>query len=883
METSLRSRPSVAPKKAERSLSTKLTKGNAPLPRDNRGKKSIDDKIKKRMSMRYADISSPTQLDGAPPIPSMAGLIPAGQQSATAMRDTDEDVRDRTATRDDPKAVADDRKMLNAEDFDPAAYLKLKLANSTESELKSLQSSLRNAISDTASELQRSVFKNYAEFVLISKEISVLENEMIELKDLLSEYKSMPSTLHIPDPTSISSSTLSTYKRSSVADLRVLYFNQMQNLHASIEGASKFVPTTPGRHVVGEMEGVFSLNAATYKITGKVKFVVLDDAVLVAKRRRRNAGPSTDGSGSTVNEGKLVAEKCWPLNEMLVLDTKDSATMTNVFKIRHGKETHVYRTESPSDKKSLLAQFRQVAEELSQKRRKEREGEHERRKSLWQAGTNTSGRNSPVPAMPVPDWMADLAKRGGEIPGVTVDAKEKAERDARWVGDWADDLTVSIALKEWTKAVELVEQGQARLAVTPLLATKLPPLTSQLISSLLQSLSLPSVRKTSVVSLISLLNRLKAGSAARSTFLDMRAQVLHSLTRKIRFEGHIGTYIGELSIVYFTGIKHTADWYLASFKENEVASSFIAWTKKQLDEYGKIFRKQVYSKDVDPKVVQEAIQISQTQSRKLLQEYGLDFRYLLDEILVEHPKEEPKTASKIAFSDHRLSKQSELSLANLAKLVEPQSQSTLAPPPPPPTISAAPPPINRRRSPLPGAGGGSRTPAPPPPQLNLEDAEYTMPSASLRSPGSGNSGYSNMTSRLGDNTPSNAPLLNARLPYPPSALRSRTPTQTQSNTPGSAPMSNVPLASPLPRQPASATPYRMRDRSDSYRSDGHREGSESGADPSGSYRERPPRSARASPTPRSPVPLPPRSANRPGSAMGQRTPVAAVAQREGMI
>lgn len=40
-----------------------------------------------------------------------------------------------------------------------AAVLKLKLANSTEAELKSLQSSLRGAAKDTASELQRSVFK----------------------------------------------------------------------------------------------------------------------------------------------------------------------------------------------------------------------------------------------------------------------------------------------------------------------------------------------------------------------------------------------------------------------------------------------------------------------------------------------------------------------------------------------------------------------------------------------------------------------------------------------------------------------------------------------------------------------------------------------------
>ena len=47
--------------------------------------------------------------------------------------------------------------------------------------------------------------------------------------------------------------------------------------------------------------------------------------------------------------------------------------MTNVFKIRHGKETHVYRTDISADKKNLLTQFRHVAEELAAKKRKERE------------------------------------------------------------------------------------------------------------------------------------------------------------------------------------------------------------------------------------------------------------------------------------------------------------------------------------------------------------------------------------------------------------------------------------------------------------------------------------------------------------------------------
>lgn len=38
-------------------------------------------------------------------------------------------------------------------------------------------------------------------------------------------------------------------------------------------------------------------------------------------------------------------------------------------------------------------------------------------------------------------------------------AKDKLERDTRWVGDFTDDLTVAIALRKWDHAVALVEEG----------------------------------------------------------------------------------------------------------------------------------------------------------------------------------------------------------------------------------------------------------------------------------------------------------------------------------------------------------------------------------------------------------------------------------------
>lgn len=60
---------------------------------------------------------------------------------------------------------------------------------------------------------------------------------------------------------------------------------------------------------------------------------------------------------------------------------------------------------------------------------------------------------------PLPEWMADFARSpaGGKSPA--TDAKQKAERDAQWISEWADELTVSISLKEWEKATKLVEDG----------------------------------------------------------------------------------------------------------------------------------------------------------------------------------------------------------------------------------------------------------------------------------------------------------------------------------------------------------------------------------------------------------------------------------------
>lgn len=114
--------------------------------------------------------------------------------------------------------------------------------------------------------------------------------------------------------------------------------------------------------------------------------------------------------------------------------------------------------------------------------------------------------------------------------------------------------------------------GQKRVPSIPPLKDKLAVLTASLTSALLYSLSEPSHRKTSVVYIASLLIKLGAGPAARAAFLATRGELISKRIRSIPFEGDIPLYIFDLAIVVFTAIKHTAEWFLASFKENEAAS-----------------------------------------------------------------------------------------------------------------------------------------------------------------------------------------------------------------------------------------------------------------------------------------------------------------------
>ncbi|CDR98683.1 hypothetical protein, partial [Sporisorium scitamineum] len=608
------------------------------LKKSKKKASQVGSNLKKRLSMRYAE---PTQLgpggfSAIPAVPSLPPMpqihiddrphhdiddryLPAiGETSHDAAYDPDDNElnairkssdtqRTRTDVFEGDPAV--DLQLLTQSDFDPQAYLRAKLSHHSESSLRTFKSSLAAAKQAANDDLKRQVFKNYSEFITISKEIATLENDMLELKELLSEWKQLPQALELDDSTTASfSDSFSRAKasgkanRNSTIDLQQIYRAQITSLWEGIEGSQKFLPYVPGRHLIAEASSFTELNAATYKPQQSVALFLLDDLLLIATRRKRQMSSKV----------RLVAERCFSLAEIVVIDLKDGGDLTNAIKIKRARETHVYRADRAEDKRALLNAFRRVAEELAKKRRNESEygaaaAEARKRESTLlssppiaqhqfdalRLGPTAAGRINDVGLLtPIGEDRDPMEAGGGVMAAAAASAASERKDPGRWNNDFADELSVCIALREFEQAVTLIEKGRAVLstyspsdAASLDLSAKLAARTSELVSAISSDFVRQHLKKSLVVQNASYLLRLDQGEKARQLFLDARTELLKKRTRQITFEGDTAFYISELGMVHFTLIKNTSEWYMSAFKDGRMASGFVEWAWERVVEF----------------------------------------------------------------------------------------------------------------------------------------------------------------------------------------------------------------------------------------------------------------------------------------------------------
>lgn len=573
-----------------------------PLPNEG----EVAPAVRKRLSMRYGAGWSPGGVAGlapvaghareeVPPVPSVppVGGMPTGQPEAPSFADgaaplVEEENTGMAIPLGQPAAPASyasvgppaaaaggasiPMSVFAKDSFDAPTFVSEQVQQRDEAALRELQRTLAQYKEATQKQLKAQVFKNYSEFITISKEIAVLENDMLELKELLLEWRQLPQLLQVDEASDVTGGlelgqglsglrTLGRTGRNSMVDLEQIYRTQINSLWENIEGSQKFVPYAYGRHLIAETSQFVELNAATYKPKQAIALFLLDDLLLVAVQRKRQYG-------SRVH---LVAERCFSLSEIVVVDLKDGRDVSNALKIKRGKEVYVYRTERAQDKRALLNAFRRVGEDLANRRKRERQ-------SVLAASRTPHAAQVDTPESSLdPDSSTALLVTAGSR------AEREQDSDVQSLGPWlsgvTDELAVHIALREWDEAVALVQKGRRKLANRPVSEGPLYALhesfttcTNELVDAICTELASPVQRKSTMVRDVGLLLRLDKGREARQLFLDARTELLRRRTRQIKYEGDVSLYISELAVLHFTLIKNTGDWYMSAFKEYKMAS-----------------------------------------------------------------------------------------------------------------------------------------------------------------------------------------------------------------------------------------------------------------------------------------------------------------------
>lgn len=340
------------------------------------------------------------------------------------------------------------------------------LADASDVDLREYQSNLRRIKNRTSTDLQLNVYQNRTQFVAISKEAEKLKGEMRTLRGLISELTSSLGSAAIgasaPEPrVSNENSAVRARKqanRSSVAHLEAMWNTQLYALWKSVEGSQKFLPAIPGRHVVHETGHWVELDAATWKARRPAHIFLLNDQLLIATKKKRRVDPNTvNGNAAQETTTKIVADKCWPLQDIDILDLStataslggDRDEMSNAISIRHGNESFTYRIDKAAgaEKANLLLAFRRTVDELRRTLKAETEEISSKSKSNLEYFASRDQALAKEPE----------TLKASDRPQILVEVDGK-HQNLRWVESQIDKLDSDISLQKFEDAVRHVEK-----------------------------------------------------------------------------------------------------------------------------------------------------------------------------------------------------------------------------------------------------------------------------------------------------------------------------------------------------------------------------------------------------------------------------------------
>ncbi|KAI9891073.1 MAG: exocyst complex component exo84 [Vezdaea aestivalis] len=589
------------------------------------------DLVKRRYSTRFTQL--PKGIDGSTPaIPSLPTNF--DQYNRPSSRDE----RDGSSRR----GITLDTNVLRDPRLDAEKYVANVLVDASSGDIDTYRSNLRKLQSRASADLQQNVYQNRTQFIKISKEAEKLKGEMRMLRGLMSELRTNTSVMAAATDSTYESMTATARKhanRSSVANLEAMWNTQLQSLWKNVEGSQKYLPAIPGRHIVKQSGNWIELDAATWKPRRMMHLFLLNDHLLVASRKKKRVDPSANGASTKVQAvpSKLVAERCFPLQDIQLLDLaassaaqsvgttsrRDLSQVSDALSIRSGNESFTYRNDrDTSEKMSLLLAFRKTLEEL---RRALRSNPSAPAAKVVDSLNYFASRD---PGLLNEPSLLDRLSDSRDQPALMIDVDGK-QQNLRWVEGQMDELDMAIALQRVPEAVDLVERLR-RLArnlkannamAQDLINFKVDERASRLADLVTSRLVDQHASKAGTMANVQALSRLGFEDRAREAFLDARSQILRKRSRQSPPTPELRTYIFHQSYITFTLLKNTLTTFTAAFPP-QASSAAIAWAREHVEAFNRFLDHQLPERGTAER--DECLEVAR-QHALVLKEVGVDF------------------------------------------------------------------------------------------------------------------------------------------------------------------------------------------------------------------------------------------------------------------
>ena len=502
------------------------------------------------------------------------------------------------------KRSLDLESQLASEKFDLNSYVR-EVACSYDSipQLQQHRRRIMTVADQTAQKLKHNVYKNYELFIDTSKEISSLEAEMYQLSHFLHEHETLTQNLQTLSLLEDRAKSQTTGEGSRHEKLSI------SALLETVEGGS-IVTEVPGRYLVhsGPLE---ELDQETFESVYTVQAFLLNDSLMIGTHFQKHRGPV-----------KYKFQALYELDNMAIVDVKDSDTVQFAFKVLMFPDSHLYQAQNESTKQGWL----QMLEATKQKHKKDLE-------MAKQEAAYLANRQM------MEDSVSTLTR-----PSLRSTASEGSVEDVMSISDWLKDvpesLDVFVAQRDFEKAVLLIERTKALLKdssdsfANRDVRVKVDHRINKLVGILTKELEISpsgSLRggPRAARRAVGLLLRLGRSDKACSLFLENYRQIIQRDLKDVKMEGTVTLYVSNYADTFFKGLRTVALEFERAFGDNDGSySSFVVWCNNQLREFHKQASPEIFKPDCSLSIIAECMSAIM-KTCDSLQEIGLDLGFAL--------------------------------------------------------------------------------------------------------------------------------------------------------------------------------------------------------------------------------------------------------------